>query len=286
MVKKLKRLELFDIIVCLILTIVAVVCIFPLLYVLSVSLTPYSEVLKHGGFMVIPRSITFDAYIAFLQDFRIPKAYEVTVFITVAGTAVNLLLTSFMAYALSKKELPGRNLFLLLVMFSMLFSGGVIPTYLIVKAMGLINTYWAMILPNAVWSFNLMIMKTFFENMPEGLEESAKIDGAGELRILVQIVMPLSMPVMATVGLFYGVGHWNEFFQAIMYVNDTTKHPLQVILRGILIAATSEMNLENPLPTETLQMSAVILTALPILVVYPFIQKYFTQGMLIGAIKG
>ncbi|MDF2925474.1 MAG: transporter permease [Paenibacillaceae bacterium] len=286
MVKKLRRLELFDIIVCLILTIVAVACIFPLLYVLSVSLTPYSEVLKHGGFMVIPRSITFEAYIAFLQDFRIPKAYEVTVFITVVGTAVNLLLTAFMAYALSKKGLPGRNLLLLLVMFSMLFSGGVIPTYLIVKAMGLINTYWAMILPNAVWSFNLMIMKTFFENMPEGLEESAKIDGAGELRILFQIVMPLSMPVMATVGLFYGVGHWNEFFQAIMYVNDTTKHPLQVILRGILIAATSDMNLENPLPTETLQMSAVILTALPILVVYPFIQKYFTQGMLIGAIKG
>lgn len=282
------RLSPFDAFVYTVLTLLAFLCIFPLLYVVSVSLTPYAEVLKHGGFLVVPRSITFEAYAAFLQDFKIPQAYRVTLLITVGGTAVNLALTTGMAYALSKKDLPGRNVLLFLVIFSMLFNGGIIPTYLIVKALGLINSYWAMILPNAVWSFNLLVMKTFFENTPESLEESAKIDGAGEMRILLQIVLPLSMPVMATIGLFYGVGHWNEFFQAIMYVNDTAKQPLQVILRGILSASLSpeSMNMEHPLPTETLQMAAVVLTALPILAVYPFIQKHFTQGMMLGAIKG
>lgn len=277
----------YMIIVYSLLTMAAISVIFPLLYVIAVSLTPYAEVLKRGGFAIIPRRVTFEAYATFLQDSKIPRAYGVTIFITVVGTLVNLVLTSLMAYPLSKKDLPYRNVFLLLVVFTLLFSGGIIPTYLVVKATGLVNSVWAMILPGAVSAFYLLIMKTFFENLPENLDEAAKIDGAGETRIFLSIVLPLSLPILATVGLFYAVGHWNEFFGAIIYVTDNTKHPLQVILRGILNQSQMpEQDFERVLPTETLQMAAVILSTLPILVVYPFIQKYFTQGALLGSIKG
>lgn len=265
----------------------AISVIFPLLYVVAVSLTPYAEVLKRGGFAIIPHKITFEAYAAFLNDSKIPRAYGVTAFITIVGTLVNLAITSLMAYPLSKKDLPYRSVLLFIIVFTLLFSGGIIPTYLIVKATGLVNSVWAMILPGAVSAFYLLIMKTFFENLPEHLDEAAKIDGASETKIFVSIVLPLSLPILATVGLFYAVGHWNEFFGAIIYISDNAKHPLQVILRGILNQSQMpEQDFERVLPTETLQMAAVILSTLPILVVYPFIQKYFTQGALLGSIKG
>jgi putative aldouronate transport system permease protein len=207
--------------------------------------------------------------------------------ITLVGTAVNLILTTLMAYPLSRKSLPGRSFFLLLIVFTMLFSGGIIPTYLIVKATGLLNSIWAMIIPSAIWSFNVLIMKSFFENLPDELFESARMDGAKEFRILWQIVLPLSLPAMLTVGLFYMVGHWNEFFQAIMYVSDQKLHPIQVLVRRILMQSQNPVsNPDVAMPTETMQMAAVILASAPIIMVYPFIQKYFTQGMLIGSIKG
>lgn len=281
------RDKLYQAIVHAILAFAALCVIFPLLYVVSVSLTPYAEVLRRGGFAVIPRQITFEAYAAFLRDTNIPDAYLVTIFITVAGTFVNLLLTALMAYPLSKKALPYRGPLLLVVVFTLLFSGGMIPTYLIVKATGLIDSLWALIIPGAVNSFYLLIMKTFFEHLPESLDEAAKMDGAGETRILATIVLPLSLPILATVGLFYAVGHWNEFFGAILYISDSSKFPLQVVLRGILNQSLMpELDFERVLPTETLQMAAVILSTLPILIVYPFIQKYFTQGALLGSIKG
>lgn len=261
--------------------------IFPLMYVVSVSLTPYSEVLKSGGFVIIPKQMTLSAYVVFLKDSMIPGAYKVTTFITVVGTALNLILTSLMAYPLSKKYLPGRNKLLFLVTFTLLFNGGVVPTYLVVKATGLINSPWSLIIPSVIWSFNLLIMKTFFENLPDALDEAARIDGAGEIRIFLQIVLPLSLPIMATVGLFYAVGHWNEFFQAIMYINETSKYPLQVILKGILVSSMfPPMDVEDALPTTSLQMAAVVLSALPIVVVYPFVQRFFTQGVLLGSVKG
>ncbi len=279
--------RVFNVMNIVFLSLVVLTVVFPLLYVVSVSLTPYSEVLKNGGFVVFPRSITFESYAAFLNDSLIPRAFGVTFFITIVGTVLNLILTAWMAYPLSKPYLPGRTLLLFLVAFTLLFNGGVVPTYLIVKMTGLVNSVWSMILPSIVWSFNLLIMKTFFENLPRELDEAARIDGAGELRILATIVLPLSMPVMATVGLFYAVGHWNEFFQAIMYINDTDKYPLQVILRNILASAMMPpMDAEDVLPSESMQMAAVVLSALPIIVVYPFFQKYFTQGMLLGSVKG
>ncbi|MBO7743596.1 carbohydrate ABC transporter permease [Paenibacillus sp. MWE-103] len=263
------------------------VAVFPLLYVLSVSLTPFSEVLKNGGFILVPRSITFDAYHKLLTESNIPRAFGVTVLITVVGTMLNMAITALMAYPLSRKQLPGRNFFLMMVVFTLLFSGGIIPTYLVVKSLGLLDSIWAMILPNLVWSFNVLIMKSFYESLPEELFESARIDGAKEFRILLQIVVPLSVPVTLTIGLFYTVGHWNEFFQAIMFVTDRSLFPLQVVVREILIQTQQPLeNAENMTPSETLQMASVILASLPIIIVYPFLQKHFTKGMLLGSVKG
>ncbi|XEC94355.1 carbohydrate ABC transporter permease [Paenibacillus tarimensis] len=286
MVKSLED-KLFNTVVYVILALCGLAAIFPIMYVVSVSITPFGEVLRNGGFILIPREITFSAYKTLLTESNIPRAFQVTVFITVVGTAVNLVLTGLMAYPLSRKNLPGRNFFLLMIVFTLLFSGGLIPTYLIVKEVGLLDTVWAMILPNAVWSFNVLIMKSFFEGLPEELFESARMDGAKEFRILLTIVTPLSIPVILTVGLFYLVGHWNEFFQAIFYVTDRTLFPLQVIVREILMQSQQPLeNAENMMPTQTMQMASVIIASLPVIIVYPFLQKHFTKGMLLGSIKG
>lgn len=279
--------RLFGAVVAIVLALCGAAALFPMLYVVSVSLTPISEVLKNGGFILIPRHVTFSAYEKLLNESGMLRAFGVTVFITAVGTLLNMAITVLMAYPLSRKLLPGRSPLLLMVVFTMLFGGGIIPTYLVVKAVGLLDSVWAMIIPNLVWSFNVLIVKSFLEQLPEELFESARIDGARDFRILWQIVMPLSIPVMLTVGLFYAVGHWNEFFQAIMYVTDRTEFPLQVIVREILMQTQQPLeNAENMTPTETLQMASVVLASLPIILVYPFLQKHFTKGMLLGSIKG
>lgn len=260
--------------------------VFPLLYVVSVSLTPLSVVLKNGSFPIIPREITFSAYRTILDQSGLLRAFGVTTLVTIIGTTLNLVVTILMAYPLSRKLLPGRSIFLMMILITMLFSGGMIPTYLIVKSLGLLNTYASLILPGLVGAFNVLIVKSFFEQLPEELFESAKIDGAGEFRILGQIAVPLSTSVVATIGLFYAVGHWNDFFQAIMYITDRKMFPLQVIVREILMQSQQLENFEATTPAQTLQMAAVVLASLPIIVVYPFLQKYFTKGMLLGSIKG
>ncbi|MGG3308281.1 carbohydrate ABC transporter permease [Paenibacillus lautus] len=277
----------FNSIVYVLLAIVAVSCLFPILYVVSVSLTPYSEVIKNGGFQVIPQKLTFDAYRSLLIERTLPKSMGVSVVITVLGTALSLLLTLLGAYPLSRKNLPGRTPILLFIVFTMLFSGGLIPTYLVVKDLGLTNTIWAMIVPNALATFNMLIMKTFFESLPEELFESARIDGAREFRILWKIAIPLSIPSLMTIGLFYMVAQWNTFFSAIIYITNRELHPLQVVVRNMLtMSQSTEMVAEAIMPTMTLQMAAVVIASLPIILVYPFIQKHLTKGMMIGAIKG
>jgi putative aldouronate transport system permease protein len=269
------------------LALVGLAAVVPLLYVFSVSLTPFAEVLKHGGYVLIPKELTFNAYKKLIGTSTIPRSFAVTVYITVIGTTINLILTALIAYPLSRRQLPGRRFFLLMVVFTLLFSGGIIPTYLVVKATGLIDSLWALILPTAVSSFNVLIMKSFFEQLPEELFESARIDGAKEFRILFRLVVPLSLPVMITVGLFYAVGHWNSFFSAIMYVTDRSLFPLQVVVREILMLTQQPLeNAEDQVPTVTMQMAAVVSASLPVLVVYPFLQKHFTKGMLLGSIKG
>ncbi|MCU6797083.1 carbohydrate ABC transporter permease [Paenibacillus sp. WQ 127069] len=279
--------KLFNTFIYIILGLVGLAAVVPLLYVVSVSLTPYGEVLRNGGYVLIPKAVTFQAYMKILSASDIWSSFRVTLFITLVGTAISLIVTMLLAYPLSRKGLPYRKWFLFMIVLTLLFSGGIIPTYLIVKNTGLLDTVWALILPNAIWSFNVLIMKSFFENLPEELFESARIDGAGEFRILWQLVVPLSMPSIITIGLFYAVGQWNQFFQAIMYVTDRTLFPLQVVVREMLMLSQQAMeNSENMVPTVTMQMSAVVVASLPIILVYPFLQKHLTKGMLLGSIKG
>jgi putative aldouronate transport system permease protein len=270
-----------------VLVLVAVAAALPLLLVLSASLTPYEEVIRQGGYSLLPNKVTFEAYSYLLTQSAVPRALGVTVFITVVGTAVNLLLTTLIAYPLSRRDLPGRTLLLLIVVIPMLFNSGIIPLYLIVQGLGLVNTVWAMILPNAVSGFNVLVMTSFFRSLPEELVDAARIDGASEMRILWSIIVPLSAPVMLTVGLFYAVGHWNEFLQAILFVRDPDLYPLQVVVRNLLLQSQNTLNnVDVVLPTVTLKMAAVFVASLPILLVYPFIQRHFSKGVLLGSIKG
>ncbi|MEK8129122.1 carbohydrate ABC transporter permease [Paenibacillus filicis] len=271
------------------LSLLAVLCLFPFVYVVAVSITPESEVLRKGV-VLIPETVTFAAYKEVFFSRGIGQAYQITLFRTLVGTALNMLFTVLAAYPLSKKNLPGRSPFLLFIVFTMMFSGGLIPTYLLIRYLGLLNSPWVLIIPGLISAFNLVILKGFFERLPYEIEESARVDGAHELQVLGRIILPLSMPVLATVSLFYGVSHWNSYFDAIVYINDAKLMPLQVVLRNILLnvqsqSAESLSNLEH-VSTMALQMAAVVVTTLPILVVYPFLQKHFTQGVLMGSIKG
>ena len=277
---------MFDFTLTVILVLACLTVIFPLLYVVSASITPYSEVLRNGGFIVIPKTITFKAYTELFRNGAIGNALMVSTFVTIVGTSISLALTSLVAYPLSRRNLPLRKIFLFMILFTMLFSGGIIPTYLIVKGTGLINTLSAMIIPNAMGAFHVLVMKSFFENLPEELFESAKIDGAKEYRLFLQIVVPLSVPVFMTIGLFYAVSRWNELFAAIMYITKRDLFPIQVVIREILMLSESVYDVDVSVPTLSLQMAAVIVASVPIIIVYPFIQRHFVKGMMIGAIKG
>ena len=271
----------------------ALATLFPLYYVIVMSVTPFVEVLRNGGFVIFPGKLTFAAYREILSSPRIPQALQVSVTVTAIGTALNLFVTTLLAYPLSKRFVPGRNAILMALVFTMLFNGGLIPTYLVVRGIGLYDTIWAMIVPGMVSTFNLLVMKTYFENLPQELEEAAKVDGCGDVTTLYRIVLPLSMPIMATLGLFYGVTHWNDYFKGIMYLTDKTLYPIQVVLRGMIqspnvsqeLQAINTMELAQ-LPPETVKMATVVVAIIPILIVYPFLQKYFVKGMLIGAVKG
>ncbi|MCP3773192.1 carbohydrate ABC transporter permease [Paenibacillus sp. MZ04-78.2] len=290
--KKTKSDRIIDAVIFTVLTVFCLATLFPIIFVFVMSITPYTEVLKNGGFVIFPKTVTFEAFKTIFSSNTVPKALQVTVFITVVGTACNLAVTTMLAYPLSKKFLPGRNAVLLGVVFTMLFSGGLIPTYLTVKATGLMDTLWALIIPGLVSSFNVLIMKTFFEGLPYEIEEAAKVDGCSDIGTLIRIVLPLSLPIMATLGLFYGVNHWNAYFGGVMYLNDRSLYPLQVVLRNMIVSPAVSQELAvpqsalNAMPPETIKMATVVVAIVPVLIVYPFLQKYFVKGMLLGAVKG
>ncbi|RKN84184.1 carbohydrate ABC transporter permease [Paenibacillus ginsengarvi] len=290
--KRSKSDYVIDFIIYAAMTLFGLATLFPLYYVVVMSITPIAEVLRNGGFVIWPSDLTLDAYKFIFSSNRIPTALWVTIRITVIGTFCNLLITTFLAYPLSKKFLPGRNFVLMGIVFTMLFSGGLIPLYIIVKETHLLNTIWALIIPGLVSAFNLLIMKTYFENLPAEIEEAAKVDGCGDVQTLFRIVLPLSAPIIATLGLFYGVGHWNAYFSGIMYLTDKELMPIQVVLRNMIVtpSVSSELNVNaseiNQLPPETIKMATVVVATMPILIIYPFLQKYFVKGMLLGSVKG
>lgn len=265
--------------------------LFPFLYVLAVSLSPLEQVMR-GGLILWPETFTFDSYKMIFANSHFTTSLWVTIGITFVGTIANLVLTISMAYPLSKKRLKGRSVILFLVLFTMLFSGGMIPSFLVMKWLGLLNSFWSVIIPGAINAFNLIILKNFFQGIPDALEESGRIDGASNTGVLFKIILPLSMPALATFTLFYAVGHWNQFFLSVMYVNDSSLWPIQVILRQMIIegsveeyqAAIANGSLEI-MPT-TIKMAAIIVATVPILCVYPFLQKHFAKGVMLGSIKG
>lgn len=287
MVIKSKNDTVFEVFVFLLVLLVGLACLVPVMYVVSVSLTPIEEKLRSGGFLLIPRKITFSAYRQVLGGKEFLPALWVTVKVTVIGTFLQLVATLLFAYPLSRANLPGRKLITKLVVFTMLFSAGMIPLYLVVKGTHLLNTLWSMIIPSLINVYNLIIMKAFFEGLPGELFESARIDGAGEMTVLLKVALPLSMPIIMTIGLYYGVEQWNTYMRAVLYVSKDSLQPLQVVLRRLLaMAASTDILEEEIIPTETLQMANVVLSTLPLVCIYPFIQKYFVRGTLAGAVKG
>ena len=277
----------FDALVYGILLFVLLITLVPVLFVVSMSFTPYAELIKRGGFVLIPSKVTLAAYREMISDGLLLGGMWVTVQVTVIGTALNLIATTLTAYPLSRRQMPGSKLVTKLIIFTMLFSAGTIPTYLIVKATGVMNTLWAMILPSLITVYNLIVMKAFFEGLPEELFEAARIDGATEFGVLMKIVMPMSLPIMMTIGMYYAVTHWNAYMVAVLYISDAELRPMQVILRRMLKTANMDTtSVEDVVPAETLRMAAVCFATAPIVIIYPFIQKYFVKGTLAGAVKG
>lgn len=282
----------FDVSNYIILSLFAIAAVLPFIYVISGSFATDAELTQRTVFL-IPRTFSLAAYEFIFSTNTIIKAIGISVFVTGVGTLVNLLFTVTMAYPLARRNLMGRNTVLNLVIFSMLFGGGMIPTYLVIRELGLLDTYGALILPGAISAFNLIIVKNFFQELPPGLEEAAKIDGCNELGLLWKIVLPLSMPVLATFTLFYAVGHWNDFFSSLLYINSPEKWPLQVLLRQIVLlsqSAAGDLNAMDPNfvqpPDQSIKMAVIVVGTIPILMIYPFLQKHFAKGVLIGSIKG
>jgi putative aldouronate transport system permease protein len=263
--------------------------IYPFLSVLATSLASESDVIKNGGLVIWPEHPTFSAYQTIFAGGVVTRAIWVSIGITTVGTLLSLAVTIGMAYGLSRNVWGGKY-FLLIALFTLLFTPGIIPNYLAVKQYGLLNSYAALILPVLVSAFNLVVLRQFFMNIPGELLDSARIDGANDWDILIKIVVPLSKAVIAVVALFYAVSYWNDFFTALLYLNDSAMWPLQLVLRlyvvqGAPLPSAGDV-VENAPPLQSIQMAVVVVAMIPILCVYPFLQRYFTRGVLSGAIKG
>ena len=270
---------------------VALVMIFPFVYVAAVSFSSAQDVLA-GGLILWPKNPSLEAYQAILRGGVVARALTVSLGLVAVGTTAKMIATVALAYGLSKPGVPGAKAILFLVLGTLLFSPGLIPNYLLVKQLGLLDTYQALILPGLISAFNLIILRNFFMSLPQELIEAARIDGASDWQILWRVVLPLSKAGLAVIALFYGVDIWNAFFNAILYLNDASKWPIQVVLRqyvlqGSALAGAAELDPNQPPPpAQTIQMAIVVLATVPILLVYPFLQKYFARGVLTGAIKG
>jgi len=272
-----------------IMLVLAILVLFPFIYILAVSFSNSADV-ADGKLIIFPLHPTLDAYNWVLQGTGFVQGLEISIFLVVVGTAFNMLLTATMAYALSRKGIPGGKVALWLVLLTLLITPGLITKYLVVRQFGLIDTLWSLIIPSAIMPFNLVVLRQFFLTIPEELIDSARLDGANDLRILWNIVLPLSKAALAAIALFYAVAHWNDFFEATIYLNNGQLYPASVILRLLVLQGGQPISQalpgQTPPPDLTIQMAVVVLATLPILLVYPFLQKYFSKGVLTGSIKG
>lgn len=281
--------RVFDAINFLLLFVFAGTTVLPFLYVVAGSFATEAE-LARRAFFIFPETFTLNAYRHIFTSEAFVRSIFITIGVTIVGTFTHLFFTFTMAYPLAKRELKGNRLFMNMVVFAMLFSGGMIPTYLVVESLGLVNSYWALILPGAVNPFNLIIIKNFFQNFSRELEESAKIDGATELQIFWKIVLPLSKPIIATFALFYAVGIWNDFMSPLLYMHDSSRWTLQLLLRQVTISsdpsALGQLDPNYVPPEEGMKLAIIVIATFPIMCIYPFLQKHFAKGIMIGSVKG
>ena len=279
-----------NVVIYILLTLIAVIMVIPFIYVIAASFATEAEIQTRPIFF-IPDSPTLDAYarIFDMNDMgtRVFHSLLISVCVTAIGTFINLFFTTTMAYGLSRSNLIGKKPLLNMVLFTMVFGGGMIPLFLVVKGLGMYDTYAALILPGAISAYNMIIVRNFFMELPRELEEAASIDGCSDIGIFIKIALPLSLPCLATFGLFYAVGHWNNYFGALLYLEDSTKFPFQLELRNIVMQTAETQTDPNALiPEDTLKMAVIVIGTVPILIVYPFLQKHFAAGVMVGAVKG
>jgi len=287
-----KKLTVFDWVNYTLLALISLLCVFPFIYVFAVSFTD-PKVYVPLQFYVIPEKWSLAAYQYILSTNTFMNALGNTVFVTLVGTVFNLIVSFSLAYALTKKGMPGRNLILNFVIFTLVFNAGLVPNYLLVKELGLLNSLWSLIWPSLTNAWSLIVIKSFLESLPSELEDSGRIDGCSDLGVFLRIIVPLSMPAVAAFTLFFAVSHWNTYFNALIYLSDSKKWTLQVLVKSLVIDSDSNgvgqagsVSDDRVLPQETIRMAAIVLSMVPILVVYPFLQKYFAKGVMLGSIKG
>ncbi|MGM0874708.1 MAG: carbohydrate ABC transporter permease [Bacillota bacterium] len=289
-----KEDKVFDMINIILVAIMVVLVVYPLYFIVIASISN-PNMIYEGKVWFLPKDITFEGYQRIFSDSKIWLGYKNSIIYTFVGTIVNVAFTLMAAYALSRKDLYGRNLIMFLFLFTMFFSGGLIPTYLVVKDLGLLNTMWALILPKAVAVWNVIVARTYFQtSIPDEMLEAAKMDGCSDAKFFWKIVLPLSKPIVAVMVLFYAVGHWNSYFDALIYLNNENLYPLQLILRNILIQNEASTQMMSDLDSlaakqrvsELIKYGVIIVASIPLLILYPFVQKYFVKGVMIGGIKG
>lgn len=292
--RRLGNSAFFDALIYIVLALVAACMLYPFLNVIAVSISDYSSYLENP-MRILPGKINMGAFKYVFSSSLILSSYRNTIIITVLGTLISLIITILTAYPLSKEELKGKSIFMNLLIFSMMFSGGIIPSFYLIRSLGLLDTLWALILPSVISAYNIILMKNYFNSIPKSLEEAAKIDGASDLYVLWKIVVPLSTPIIATISLFVCVGYWNSYFNAVLYIRDQGKWTLQLLLREIIMTANTQLlnaggNFaevsSDTIPPQTIKYASLIVVILPILCVYPFLQKYFVKGIMMGAVKG
>jgi putative aldouronate transport system permease protein len=289
-VKQSMQDRLFNVFNIVVLTVIALLTFFPLYYVFVVSFTDSTEYLQEK-FILFPTKWSLESYRYLFSTSAFMHSIGNSGFLAVVGTACSLVVTSALAYPLSRKRFIGRRVFMLLILMTLLISPGIIPQYMLVRSFHLINNIWSLIIPALTTGWYVILMKGFFDSIPAELEESAAIDGCNDISTWFRIILPLSLPAMAAFGLFYAVGYWNQFFNALLYLTDSDKWPIQVMLQNMLISASSSDLgasdlFDQPPPTETLKMAGVVVATVPILMVYPFLQKHFAKGALVGSVKG
>lgn len=285
-----KKMTAFDWINYTLLALISLVCVFPFLYVFSVSFTD-PDVYVPLRFYLFPEKWSLAAYSYILSTDSFVNALKSTVFITAVGTVLNLIVTFSLAYVLTKKDVPGRGPMMGFVIFTLVFSAGIVPNYLLVQNLGLLNSYWALIWPVLTNAWSLIIIKSFLESLPSELEDAARIDGCSDIGVFLRVVLPLSMPAVAAFTLFFAVSHWNTYFNALIYLSDAKKWTLQVLVKTLVIDSDNAGMAgaggdERSVPQETIRMASIMLAMAPILLVYPFLQKHFAKGVMLGSVKG